>query len=103
MLKNLFVWQNNFSNFIKPKNKAAIHLILKAGSLVEDDNQIGLAHLIEHMAFNGTKKNPNKEIDNYLSSIGIELGSDYKVLKSRGINKLHCLRQSQVVSKHYKS
>jgi zinc protease len=87
----------------KPKNKASIYLILKAGSLVKDDNQLGLAHLIEHMAFNGTKKNPNKEIDNYLSSIDIELRSDYKGLKSRGINKLHCLRQSQVVSKHYKS
>jgi len=61
----------------KPKNKAVIHLILKAGSLVEDDDQLGLAHLIEHMAFNGTKKYPNKEIDNYLSSIGLELGSDY--------------------------
>ena len=61
----------------KPKGKASIHLILKAGSLVEDDDQLGLAHLIEHMAFNGTKKYPNKEIDNYLSSIGLELGSDY--------------------------
>ena len=40
----------------KPKGKASIHLILKAGSLVEDDDQLGLAHLIEHMAFNGTKK-----------------------------------------------
>ena len=61
----------------KPKGKASIHLILKAGSLVEDDDQLGLAHLIEHMVFNGTKKYPNKEIDNYLSSIGLELGSDY--------------------------
>jgi len=72
---------NNFTYYIKknvkPKKKATIHLILKAGSLMEDDNQLGLAHLIEHMVFNGTKSYTKNEIDDYLNSIGLQIGSDY--------------------------
>ena len=72
---------NNFTYYIKqnpkPKKKASIHLILKAGSLMEDDDQLGIAHLIEHMVFNGTKNYPKKKIDEYLSSIGLQIGSDY--------------------------
>ena len=72
---------NNFTYYIKqnlkPKKKASIHLILKAGSLMEDDDQLGLAHLIEHMVFNGTKNYPKNKIDEYLNSIGLQIGSDY--------------------------
>jgi zinc protease len=72
---------NNFTYYIKknakPKKKATIHLILKAGSLMEDDDQLGLAHLIEHMVFNGTKNYTKNEIDDYLNSIGLQIGSDY--------------------------
>ena len=72
---------NNFTYYIKknakPGKKATIHLILKAGSLMEDDDQLGIAHLIEHMVFNGTKNYPKNEIDKYLSSIGLQIGSDY--------------------------
>ena len=72
---------NNFTYYIKknvkPKKKATIHLILKAGSLMEDDDQLGLAHLIEHMVFNGTKSYTKNEIDDYLNSIGLQIGSDY--------------------------
>ena len=72
---------NNFTYYIKknvkPKKKATIHLILKAGSLMEDDDQLGLAHLIEHMVFNGTKSYPKNKIDDYLNSIGLQIGSDY--------------------------
>jgi len=72
---------NNFTYYIKqnlkPKKKASIHLILKAGSLMEDDDQLGLAHLIEHMVFNGTKNYPKNEMDKYLNSIGLQIGSDY--------------------------
>ena len=72
---------NDFTYYIKrnlkPKNKASIHLILKAGSLMEDDDQLGLAHLIEHMVFNGTKSYPKNEMDKYLNSIGLQIGSDY--------------------------
>ena len=72
---------NNFTYYIKknvkPKKKATIHLILKAGSLMEDDDQLGLAHLIEHMVFNGTKSYPKNKINDYLNSIGLQIGSDY--------------------------
>ncbi len=72
---------NNFTYYIKknsnPKKKASIRLILKAGSLMEDDDQLGIAHLIEHMVFNGTKSYPKNKIDEYLSSIGLQIGSDY--------------------------
>ena len=72
---------NNLTYYIKknsnPKKKASISLIVKAGSLMEDDDQLGIAHLIEHMTFNGTKNYPKNEIDKYLSSIGLQIGSDY--------------------------
>ena len=61
------ILDNGLTYYVKenqnPKNKAQIHLIIKAGSLMEDDDQLGLAHLIEHMAFNGTKNFPKNEID----------------------------------------
>ena len=44
---------------------------------MEEDHQQGLSHLIEHMAFNGSKNFPKNEIDNYLSSIGMNLGSHF--------------------------
>ena len=46
-----------------PKNKAYVELVIKAGSLHENDDQQGLAHLLEHMAFNGTNSFPKNKID----------------------------------------
>ena len=73
--------ENGLTYYIKknktPKNKVYLKLIVKAGSLMEEDHQQGLAHLIEHMAFNGSKNFPKNEIDNYLSSIGVNLGSHF--------------------------
>ena len=60
-----------------PKNKVYLKLVIKAGSLMEEDHQQGLAHLLEHMAFNGSKNFPKNEIDNFLSSIGLNLGSHF--------------------------
>ena len=60
-----------------PKNKAYIELVIKAGSLHENDNQLGLAHLLEHMAFNGTKSFPKNKIDEYLRSLGLSIGADF--------------------------
>ncbi len=72
---------NGLTYYIKkntsPKKKATIHLIVKAGSLMEDDDQLGLAHLIEHMVFNGTKNFPKDSINEYFNSIGLSIGADF--------------------------
>ena len=60
-----------------PKNKAYVELVIKAGSLHENDNQLGLAHLLEHMAFNGSKSFPKNKIDEYLRSLGLSIGADF--------------------------
>jgi len=59
----------------KPANKAELRLVVKAGSLEEDDDQKGIAHLVEHMAFNGTKHFKGNDIIKFLESIGVEFGS----------------------------
>lgn len=73
--------ENGFTYYIRenqtPKNKVSIKLIIKAGSIMEEENQLGLAHLLEHMAFNGSKNFPKRKIDEYMSSIGLNLGSHY--------------------------
>ena len=73
--------ENGFTYYIRenqtPKDKVSIKLIIKAGSIMEAENQLGLAHLLEHMAFNGSKNFPKKKIDEYMSSIGLNLGSHY--------------------------
>ncbi|RXJ86850.1 pitrilysin family protein [Arcobacter sp. CECT 8985] len=60
----------------KPKKKAYIQLVVKAGSLEEDDDQKGLAHFVEHMAFNGTKHFEGNKIIKFLESIGVGFGAD---------------------------
>ena len=73
--------ENGFTYYIRenqtPKDKVSIKLIIKAGSIMEEENQLGLAHLLEHMAFNGSKNFPKRKIDEYMSSIGLNLGSHY--------------------------
>lgn len=58
----------------KPKNKASIRLLVKAGSLEEDDDQKGLAHFIEHLAFNGTQHFAHNNMVKFLESIGVKFG-----------------------------
>ena len=72
--------ENGLTYYIREnstKNKVVMRLFVKTGSVMEEDHQRGLAHLIEHMAFNGSKNFPKKKIDEYLSSIGLNLGSHY--------------------------
>ena len=59
-----------------PKNRADLFLVVKAGSVDEDDDQLGLAHFAEHMAFNGTKNYPKHDLINYLESLGMEFGPE---------------------------
>lgn len=60
----------------KPEKKVELRLVIKVGSIVEDDDQLGLAHMAEHMAFNGTKNFKKNDIVSYLQSIGVEFGND---------------------------
>lgn len=71
---------NGFSYFIlenrKPEKRAEILLIVKAGSLNEQDNEQGIAHFLEHMAFNGSKHFKPGELIKELEALGIEWGRD---------------------------
>lgn len=58
----------------KPENKVDLRLVINAGSILEDDTQQGLAHFMEHMCFNGTKRFPKNQLVDYLQSIGVKFG-----------------------------
>ncbi|MBU1299176.1 MAG: insulinase family protein [Bacteroidetes bacterium] len=66
----------------KPEKRAELRLAVNAGSVLEDDDQQGLAHLCEHMAFNGTKNFKKQELVNYLESIGMRFGPELNAYTS---------------------
>ncbi|MDE7409108.1 MAG: insulinase family protein [Muribaculaceae bacterium] len=60
----------------QPKERANFYIAQKVGSTLETQEQLGLAHFLEHMAFNGTTHYPGKNMLNYLQSKGIRFGAD---------------------------
>jgi zinc protease len=60
----------------EPVNRAELRLVINAGSLLESDAQLGLAHVLEHMAFNGTKRFPKQHIVRFVEGIGMRFGAD---------------------------
>ena len=58
----------------RPAKRAELRLVVNAGSVLEDDDQLGLAHVVEHMAFNGTKHFAGQEITAFMESIGMQFG-----------------------------
>lgn len=60
----------------KPKNQADFYILHDVGAIQEEDSQQGLAHFLEHMAFNGTKNLPGKQAIEYLESIGVKFGAN---------------------------
>jgi len=58
----------------KPEKKVDLRLVVNVGSILEDDDQQGLAHFMEHMCFNGTKRFPKNQLVDYLQSIGVKFG-----------------------------
>jgi zinc protease len=58
----------------RPEKRAELRLVVNVGSIVEDDDQRGLAHFVEHMAFNGTKRFPKQELVSFLESLGMRFG-----------------------------
>jgi len=59
-----------------PQQKLELRLVVKAGSILEDDDQRGLAHFTEHMAFNGSRNFRKHELVSYLQSTGVKFGAD---------------------------
>ena len=59
----------------KPEKRAELRLVVKAGSVLEDDDQLGLAHFVEHMAFNGTKNFPKHDLIAFIESLGMRFGA----------------------------
>jgi zinc protease len=66
----------------EPKNRAELYLVNKVGSVLETDQQQGIAHFIEHMAFNGTRDFPKNEMVNFLQKSGIKFGADLNAYTS---------------------
>jgi zinc protease len=60
----------------KPTRRVELRLVVKAGSALEDDDQQGLAHFVEHMLFEGTKHFPGQGISDFLTSMGLSIGAD---------------------------
>jgi len=60
----------------KPEKRAELRLVVNAGSVLETDDQLGLAHFVEHTAFNGTTHFAKNDLVKYLQSIGVRFGAD---------------------------
>ena len=80
------VLPNGMTYFIRhnkePKERASFYIIQNVGALLEKDNQNGLAHFLEHMAFNGTKHFPGKGIINTLEKHGVSFGGNINAYTS---------------------
>lgn len=78
--------ENGFSYYLYPnsypKDTVIIKLLIKAGSLMENENQRGLAHFLEHMLFNGTESYPKNSLVEFLQSQGVEFGADINAYTS---------------------
>lgn len=60
----------------KPEKKVELRLVVNAGSILEEDDQQGLAHFTEHMAFNGSTHFAKNELVDFLQKIGVQFGAD---------------------------
>ena len=65
-----------------PKQRAEFHIAQAVGAILEEDHQNGLAHFLEHMAFNGTQHFPGKGIITYFESIGVNFGGNINAYTS---------------------
>jgi zinc protease len=66
----------------RPEKRAELRIAVKAGSILEDDDQQGLAHFVEHMAFNGTKNFPKQDLVNFLEKSGVRFGPELNAYTS---------------------
>jgi len=81
------VLENGMTYYIKsnqePKERASFYIIQNVGALLEEDNQNGLAHFLEHMAFNGTEHFPDKGIIDFLERHGVAFGENINAYTSQ--------------------
>jgi len=66
----------------KPEKKAELRLAVNAGSVLENNNQQGLAHFMEHMGFNGSKNFPKNDLVDFLQKTGVKFGADLNAYTS---------------------
>ena len=59
----------------QPQGRAELRLVVNAGSVLEDDDQRGLAHFVEHMSFNGTEHFPGQDVADFIQSLGMRFGA----------------------------
>jgi zinc protease len=80
------VLENGFSYRILPnsypENRISLRLVVKAGSVLEANNERGIAHLVEHMAFNGTTHFSENELYHYFETLGMEFGPEVNAYTS---------------------
>ena len=78
--------ENGLTYYIRhneqPKQRAEFHIAQAVGAILEEDHQNGLAHFLEHMAFNGTQHFPGKGIINYFESVGVNFGGNINAYTS---------------------
>ena len=72
-----YVKQNNW-----PEHRVNFYIAQRVGSLQEEESQRGLAHFLEHMAFNGTEHYPGNGVIDYTRSLGVEFGRDLNAYTS---------------------
>ena len=65
-----------------PKGRADFYIVHNVGSVLEEENQRGLAHFLEHMAFDGSKHFPNDGMDHYIESVGMRGGENFNAYTS---------------------
>lgn len=80
------VLENGLTYYVRhnaePANRAELWLAINAGSLLEDEDQLGLAHFLEHMLFNGTERFPEQALINFFETVGMTFGPDINAYTS---------------------
>jgi len=66
----------------EPKDRVSFYIVQNVGAILENDDQNGLAHFLEHMAFNGTENYPDKGVLEYLESYGVAFGRNINAYTS---------------------
>ena len=66
----------------EPEDRLELRLVVNAGSILEDEDQLGLAHFVEHMLFNGTRRFPKQTLMAFLQRLGMQIGPDVNAYTS---------------------